>query len=166
MNALSVPSAVQDITLLINIEGKWTLPDESNSTNSILTIPNFSPRHNGVYKFFIYNWDDVEVCAIQIDLTTTTDTTGLLDQASQPFYYHNLHSVCRSVFRNLRLSDPLGSILRFWGPHWLRMRTRSARAYYITKLTLIMIIVAKIRHFKIYRWLAHQSMAQLNIEKH
>ena len=80
MNTLSVPSAVQDITLSINIEGKWNHPDNSNSTNSILTIPNFSQQNNGVYKFYIINWDGVEVCAIQITLTTTTTITGMFIQ--------------------------------------------------------------------------------------
>ena len=70
MNTLSVPSAVQDITLSINIEGNWTLPDNSNSTNSLQTILNFSSQNNGVYKFYTNNWDDVEVCAIQIILLT------------------------------------------------------------------------------------------------
>ena len=77
MNTLSVPSTVQDITLSINIEGKWNHPDSSESTNSILTIPNFSSQNNGVYKFYINNWDDVEVCAIQITLTTITTITGM-----------------------------------------------------------------------------------------
>ena len=77
MNTLSVPSVVQDITLSINIEGKWNNPDNSNSTNSILTIPDFTQQNNGVYKFNIINWDGVEVCAIQINLTTTTTITGM-----------------------------------------------------------------------------------------
>ena len=75
MNELSVPSAVQDITLSINIEGKWTLPNNKESSNSVLTIPNFSSQENGEYKFYTNNWDGVEMCAIQIDLTTTTETT-------------------------------------------------------------------------------------------
>ena len=70
MNTLSVPSAVQDITLTPNIEGKWTLPNNFNSTNSVLTVANFSSQNNGVYKFNIHNWDGVEVCAIQIILFT------------------------------------------------------------------------------------------------
>ena len=77
MNTLSVPSAIQDITLSTNIEGKWTLPDNSNSTNSILTIPNFSSQNNGVYKLYTSNWDGVQVCVIQIDLTTTTAIIGM-----------------------------------------------------------------------------------------
>ena len=70
MNTLSVPSSEQDVTLLTNIEGKWNLPNNSNSTNSILTILSFSSQNNGVYKFYITNWDGVELCALQIILLT------------------------------------------------------------------------------------------------
>ena len=77
MNTLSVPSTIQDITLLINIEGKWTLPDNSNSTNSLLTIPNFSSQNNGVYKFYINNWDGIEVIAMEITLSSSPALTGI-----------------------------------------------------------------------------------------
>ena len=63
-----IPSAVQEITLSMNIEGNWALPDDSQSTNSILTIPNFSSHNIGVYKFYIKNWDKIEVCAVQIHI--------------------------------------------------------------------------------------------------
>ena len=76
LNELSVPSAVQTIILSINIEGKWNLPDNSNSNNSKLTIPNFPSQNNGTYKFYINNWSGIEVCAIQINLTTTTAIKG------------------------------------------------------------------------------------------
>ena len=77
MNTLTVPSVVQDITLSINIGGKWTLPDSVELNDPVLTIPNFSTQKNGVYKFYTNNWDGVEVCVIQIDLTTTTAITGM-----------------------------------------------------------------------------------------
>ena len=80
MNTQLVPSAVQNITLSINIEGKWNRPDNTNSTNSILTISNFSSQNNGVYKFYINNWDGIGVCAIQITLTTITIITGMCIQ--------------------------------------------------------------------------------------
>ena len=72
MNTLSVPSAVRNVTLTINIEGKWTQPDDSESTSSILTILNLSSQNNGVYRFYTTNWDGVEMCAIQIILLTGT----------------------------------------------------------------------------------------------
>ena len=93
MNTLSVPSAVQDFTLLINIEGKWNHPDNSNSTNSLLTIPNFAQQNNGVYKFNIINWDGVEVCAIQINLTTTTTITGMFFK----LLYSNIYKVYHTL---------------------------------------------------------------------
>ena len=65
-NEFIVQSSGSDITLSINIDGKWNIPDNSNSTNSTLTIPNFTQQNNGVYKFYINNWDGVEVCAIQV----------------------------------------------------------------------------------------------------
>ena len=77
MNTLYIPSVVQDITLSTNIEGKWTLQDSSNSTNSILTISNFSSQNNGVYKFYTNNWDNVEVYAIQIELITSNAIIGM-----------------------------------------------------------------------------------------
>ena len=78
MNTLSVPSAVQDITLSTNIEGKWTLPDNSESTSSVLKLLNFSLQNNGVYKFYTNNWDDVKVYAIQIEFTTSNMINGML----------------------------------------------------------------------------------------
>ena len=66
MNEFIIPSTESDISLSTNIEGKWTLPDNTESTNSVLIIPNFSSHNDGVYKFYTNNWDGVEVCAIQI----------------------------------------------------------------------------------------------------
>ena len=77
MNTLSAPSAVLNMTLSTNIEGKWTLPNNTESISSTLTILNFGSQNNGVYKFYTTNWDGVEVCAIQINLTTTTAITGM-----------------------------------------------------------------------------------------
>ena len=71
MNTLTVPFGVQNITISINIEGKWTLPDNTELNDPVLTILNFSSQKNGVYKFYTNNWDSVEVCAIQINLTAT-----------------------------------------------------------------------------------------------
>ena len=93
MNLLSVPSAVRAITLSINIEGKWNLPDNSNSTNSILIIPNFSSQNNGIYKFFVNNWSGIEVCAIQINLITTTAIKG-----AYVYNFLNLVTICIYIY--------------------------------------------------------------------
>ena len=101
MITLSVPSAVQDITLSINIEGKWTLPNNSNSTNSVLTIPNFSSQNNGTYKFYIINWDDVEVCAIQIELTTSNTIIGMLLSLKTKYIMKDVFKYSKFTLRNL-----------------------------------------------------------------
>ncbi|KAI6658177.1 Macrophage mannose receptor 1 [Oopsacas minuta] len=79
INTLAVPSAVKDVILSINIDGSWTLPDDTNSTGSTLTVPNFSSQNNGVYNFYTNNWDNVEVCIIQINLISSTTVTGIPD---------------------------------------------------------------------------------------
>ena len=66
INEFIIPSTESDVSLSTNIEGNWTLPDNTASTNPLLTIPNFSSHNDGVYKFYTNNWDGVEVCAIQI----------------------------------------------------------------------------------------------------
>ena len=102
LNELSVPSAVQTITLSINIEGKWNLPDNSNSTDSILTVPNFSSQNNGVYKFFINNWSGIEVCAIQINLTTTTFIHGMsIVSQNNKHIRFTLHKYVMSILSNV-----------------------------------------------------------------
>ena len=76
LNVLTVPPAVQNVTLSINIEGKWILPDESISNDSILSIGNFSAQKDGIYKFNIVNLDGITVCVIQIQLTVTNTVSG------------------------------------------------------------------------------------------
>ena len=68
VNEFTIPSSAQNVALSANIEGRWTLPDNSEITSSILTIPKLSSQNIGVYKFYIKNWDGVEVCAFQIDI--------------------------------------------------------------------------------------------------
>ena len=76
LNVLTIPSAVQNVTLSINIEGKWILPDESISNDSILPIDNFSTHKNGIYKFNATNLDGISVCVIQIRLTSINTISG------------------------------------------------------------------------------------------
>ena len=77
LNVLTVP-AVQNVTLSTNIVGKWILPDESISNDSILSICNFSAQKDGIYKFNVTNLDGIIVCVIQIQLTVTNTVSGKL----------------------------------------------------------------------------------------
>ena len=63
-----VPLSTKDMTISINLEGKWNLPNNTDSFNSQLTISTFTSHDAGLYKFYITNWDGVEQCAMQLRL--------------------------------------------------------------------------------------------------
>ena len=67
-NSITVPISTRDITLSINIDGKWNLPDNSNSSNSVLSIAIVSTADPGLYKFYISNWDGEEQIAMQLQI--------------------------------------------------------------------------------------------------
>ena len=73
---LTVPSAVPNVILSVNTEGKWILPDESISNGSILSTGNFSAHKNGIYKFNMVNLDGITVCVMHIQLTVTNTVSG------------------------------------------------------------------------------------------
>ena len=66
VNTVNLPLSTKDITISINLDGKWNLPDNSYITNSDLTIYTFSSQDSGLYKFYIINWDGEEECAMQL----------------------------------------------------------------------------------------------------
>ena len=68
VNDFAVPISTSDMTISINLEGKWSLPDNSNLFNSQVTISTFSSQNAGLYKFYITNWDGAEQCAMQLRL--------------------------------------------------------------------------------------------------
>ena len=70
-NSITVPISTRDITLSINIDGKWNLPDNSNSFNSELTIAIVSTANAELYKFYINNWDGEELIAMQLRIHLT-----------------------------------------------------------------------------------------------
>ncbi|KAI6658178.1 Macrophage mannose receptor 1 [Oopsacas minuta] len=72
MNNIEIPIGITNISISNTIEGRWMLPDGSYSF-STLEILTFTSQYKGVYKLYITNWDGLEVCAIQINITVTTD---------------------------------------------------------------------------------------------
>ena len=71
VNTINVPLSTKDITISINLHGKWNLPNNSNITNFELTISTFSSQDSGLYKFHIINWDGKEECAMQLRIDST-----------------------------------------------------------------------------------------------
>ena len=60
-NNLTIPLVTTDISLTLNIIGKWNTPDGTNSTGSTFQISEFMNENVGVYTFYTNNWDGVEV---------------------------------------------------------------------------------------------------------
>ncbi|KAI6654979.1 hypothetical protein LOD99_11451, partial [Oopsacas minuta] len=76
MNEFAIPLSTQDITLSTNIVGKWTVLGVAHPTGSTTTIDNFMEGNAGLYEFYINNWDGVDVCAIQVNLTSSPAITA------------------------------------------------------------------------------------------
>ena len=60
-NDLTIPLNTTDISLTLNIIGKWSTPDGTNSTGSIFQISEFMNENVGVYTLYTNNWDGLEV---------------------------------------------------------------------------------------------------------
>ena len=60
-NDLTIPLNTTDIYLTLNIVGKWSTPDGTNTTGSTFQISEFMNENIGVYIFYTNNWDSVEV---------------------------------------------------------------------------------------------------------
>ena len=71
ITTINVPLSTKDMTISINLNGKWNLPNNSYITNSDLTISTFSSQDSGLYKFYIINWDGKEECAMQLRIDST-----------------------------------------------------------------------------------------------
>ena len=76
MNNLTIPLETTDISLTLNIIGKWSTPDGMNSTGSTFQISEFMNENVGVYTFYTNNWDDVEV-GILIHIQSSPAVEGI-----------------------------------------------------------------------------------------
>ena len=72
VNYIAVPIYTRNISISIDIDGKWNLPDNTNISYSELTIPIFISQNTGVYMFYIINWDGEEQCAMQLRIEAIT----------------------------------------------------------------------------------------------
>ena len=76
INDISIPLETQDVSLTMNLVGKWSTPNGVNSTGSTFQISEFMNESLGVYTFYTNNWDDVEV-GIQINVTSVPAVAGM-----------------------------------------------------------------------------------------
>ena len=57
------------VVLETNLIGRWLQPDLSNTTSGTIVFPSVNARNQGLYRFYITDWDGNEVLAIQINIT-------------------------------------------------------------------------------------------------
>ena len=76
INDLSIPLETQSVSLVMNVVGKWSTPNGTNSTDSTFQISEFMNGSVGVYTFYTdNNWDDLEV-GIQINIIAVPAIEG------------------------------------------------------------------------------------------
>ena len=75
-NDLTIPLETTDISLILNIVGKWSTPDGTNITGSTFQISEFMNENVGVYTFYTNNWDGVEL-GILIHIQSSPAVIGM-----------------------------------------------------------------------------------------
>ena len=69
VNRADIPILTENVTLRTNLVGRWQTPDGSYVDSDSLTIPTLYVSHAGLYKFYVTNWDEEWIVAIQIDIS-------------------------------------------------------------------------------------------------
>ena len=69
MNRADVNLLTQDVILSTNLVGRWQKPDDSFVTDDTLTFSIFHQSDEGLYKFYVTNWDGDDTLAIQINIS-------------------------------------------------------------------------------------------------
>ena len=68
INRADIKLLTQDVVLSTNLVGRWQKPDDSFVTDDFLTFSIFHQSDEGLYKFYVTDWDGDETLAIQIYL--------------------------------------------------------------------------------------------------
>ena len=69
VNRVDIPILTQNVTLSVNLVGRWQTPDGSYVNSDFISIPTLYVSHAGLYKFYVTNWDGVWTLAIKIYIT-------------------------------------------------------------------------------------------------
>ena len=78
MNNVSIPLSTEEVSLSTNIDGKWNIPGDTNTSSSTVDVGTFMGADAGLYTFYTNNWDGVEVIAMQINILSSPALTGIL----------------------------------------------------------------------------------------
>ena len=65
-NTAKVSGSFGNVVLRTNLIGRWLQPDLSYMTSNSITFVSLNARNQGLYKFYITDWNGNEVLAIKI----------------------------------------------------------------------------------------------------
>ena len=68
-NNAEVEVLTQNVVLSTNLVGRWYRPDNSYVTQNSLTFTIFHQSNEGLYKFYVTDWNGELTLAIQIDIS-------------------------------------------------------------------------------------------------
>ncbi|KAI6657364.1 Secretory phospholipase A2 receptor [Oopsacas minuta] len=71
-NTASINLQAQNVVLATNLAGRWQRPNGTFVEDDSITFPTFEISDQGVYKYYVNNWDKMETLAIQIQLSVFT----------------------------------------------------------------------------------------------
>ena len=66
MNRADVEVLTENVIVSTNLVGRWQIPDDSFVANKSLTFSIFNQTDEGLYKFYVTNWNGEQTLAIQI----------------------------------------------------------------------------------------------------
>ena len=69
INRAEVTLLTQNVTLSTDLVGRWQKPDHSFVTDNYLTFSIFHQFNEGLYKFYVTDFDEQEVLTIQIHIS-------------------------------------------------------------------------------------------------
>ena len=88
MNTVSIPLSTQEVSLSINLVGRWNIPGNIDISSSTVDIGTFMETDVGLYTFYTNNWYGTEVIAMQINISSSP---ALIGNYTMNIYkiYHN-----------------------------------------------------------------------------
>ena len=70
-NSAEVTVLTRNVTLNVNLVGKWQVPNNITVIGSTINFPIFYLPDEGLYKFYISDWYGQQMLAIQISISTS-----------------------------------------------------------------------------------------------
>ena len=68
-NRAEIEVLTLNVILSVNLVGRWQTPDGSFVIQNSLTLPIFYLSDEGLYKFYVTDWDEEQLLAIEIDIS-------------------------------------------------------------------------------------------------